>query len=178
MGSPEFEALLTQAERTQKVLWAAMILAIGVYGVVAWVAVPVGASPGTADTLRPIFWILAAALAAGSLLLHRRFRPRNAPGSTVASDADEPSNPLLRARTEHLAPRERAALAAVARGFGPWIVSLALNEAIAILGLVLSFLAGGPNEMLPLAGLAIALNLSMRPDARRRAEAALGRLGL
>jgi FtsH-binding integral membrane protein len=178
MHSPEFEALLAQADRTQKLLWTVLTLSIVLYAVVAWVAAPAAPNPELADTLRPFFWVAAAALAATSLLLSRRRSAATTPGSTAPGPEEAPANALLRARGEDLPPRERRALSAVAGGFTTWIACLVMNEAIAILGLVLAFLAGGPGEVVPFALLAIVLNLAMRPDVRRRAEAALGGMGL
>lgn len=178
MASPEFEALLAAADRTQKMLWAVLTLAIVLYGVVAYVAVPKAPDPALADTLRPILFVVAAGLAATSLVVFRRRKAQHIPGSTVSPEAGAQPNALLRARTEKLPPAERHALAEMARSFPTWLVCLVLNETIALLGLVLAFLAGGPDEVVPFAALAILLNLMMRPDARRRAATALGHVGL
>lgn len=178
MASPEFEATLARADRTQKMLWAMLTLSILLYAGVAYLAAPAAPDTSSGDTLRPILFVVAAGLAATSMLVFRRRRTQPAPGSTASPGADAPDNALLRVQMENLPPEERRALSHVARGFTTWIVCLVLNETIAILGLVLAFLAGGPDDVVPFAALAILLNLMMRPDARRRAASALGHVGV
>lgn len=178
MASSEFSATLARADRTQKMLWATLTLSIVLYAGVAYLAVPAASDASPADTLRPALFVVAAGLAATSMLISRRRRTLPAPGTTASSATGAPDNPLLRVRMENLPPEERRALSHVAAGFTTWILCLVMNEAIAILGLVLAFLAGRPDEVVPFAALAILLNLMMRPDARRRAESALGHIGL
>lgn len=178
MASPEFEAALARADRTQQLLWAMLTLSILLYAGVAYLAVPAAPVASTADTLRPALLVVAAALAATSMLMFQRRAAPPAPGSTARSAANAPHDALLRVRMEDLPLEERRALSHVARGFTTWIVCLVMNEAVAILGLVLAFLAGAASEVVPFAALAIVLNLTMRPDARRRAASALGHIGL
>ncbi len=56
-----------------------------------------------------------------------------------------------------------------------WLV---LNEAVAILGLVLALLAGTPADVIPFTIAALLLNAAMRPDNRGAVEPALGQVGI
>jgi hypothetical protein len=173
--SPQLEKLLVQTDRTQKLLWAVLTVSILVYAVIPYL-LERHPEPERAATLMPIFMILAAGLAAASLMLRRRVQAATGRGHPTSRPGR--THPLLQAQLDNLSPEESRAIQGVAAAFMPWILSLVLNESVAILGLMLALLGAGPDAGVPFAVLALILNLVMRPDAVGRTRASLGHIGL
>ena len=186
MLSPELEALLSRIDRVQKLVWTVLTLSIVLYGAVAFAVAGSREGSELAASLRPVFYLAAAGAAGLSWLVRRRSRAAALPRGTAptadalpaSQDALLRSNPELMAKVERLPERERRALSAAVRGFTPWMLCLVLNEAVAILGLVLALLAGTPADVIPFTLAALLLNAAMRPDNRRLVESALGRVGI
>jgi hypothetical protein len=184
--SPELDALLSRVDRVQKLVWTVLTLSIVLYGAVAFAVAGGREGSELGATLRPIFYLAGLAAAGVSWVLHRRARaaamPRStAPPAEALAGSREPlmrGNPEILAQFDRLPEREQRALMAAVRTFTPWMLCLVLNEAVAILGLVLALLAGTPGDVIPFTIAALILNAAMRPDSRRLVEAALGRVGI
>jgi hypothetical protein len=184
--SPELEALLSRIDRVQKLVWTVLTLSIVLYGAVAFALAGSREGSELGATLRPVFYLAAAGAAGLSWLVRRRSRAAALPRGTAPTPEAPPGsrdallrgNPALMAQVERLPERERRALLAAVRSFTPWMLCLVLNEAVAILGLVLALLAGTPADVIPFSIAALLLNAAMRPDGRSLVESALGRVGI
>jgi hypothetical protein len=184
--SPELKALLSRIDRVQMLVWTVLTLSIVLYGAVAFAVAGSREGSELGATLRPLFYLAGLCAAGLSWVLHRRARSAALPrGTAPASDPPAGSrdallrgNPEVLAQFERLPERERRALTTAVRGFTPWMLCLVLNEAVAILGLVLALLAGTSADVIPFTLAALILNAAMRPDNRGAVERALGQVGI
>lgn len=143
--------------RTVRILWGALLQSVLIYGAVGFIVV--GEGSGLDPTMETVLMGAAVALAPAVFVL--RFVLMGTVGLTVPP---LPSAPL-RATPEELATaRERA----TQRYQTGTLVGCAVAEAIAIFGLVLSFLGGDPMTFLPF-GVASAVLIAIqfpRPEVR------------
>jgi hypothetical protein len=172
MTSPAFQELVQGQERVQRVLWAALLVSIMLYGVVAHV---VTGTPDTATPVMPALWaaFAMAAFGAGGLSLawprvalsDDRLRQAMAREAVPSGSrgAIRPASAALRERVGRLDARERRLYSVMSAAFTASIVRLAMNESIAIHGLVLSILSHDPRWFWIFAFPAIALDIAMFP---------------
>jgi len=116
-------------------------------------------------------WTLTAAavgLAVASLLYRRVGLSHEALCAGLLKPIPESPGPL--GKLQSFSDGERRLYAAIVHMQTPFIVCLALNEGIALLGLVLAIGSGHPEAVLPFAGAAIALDALVFPNVERAAE--------
>jgi hypothetical protein len=162
-------------------IWVALMLACAVYAAVAFLVVdrPLGAelAQRARSLLDLIFPAAAVLLASGALLYQRAAlsesaigerlnRPRGVSVSNIVAPemAEAEEEPRSARREDH------RLLELVPVYLQAKIVTWALIETIAILGLVLAFVRGTPLTTMPYAGVAIVLLILTRPSLTRFIE--------
>lgn len=174
MVTTELRELLQGTSRILWVLWFAMTASIWLYVAVAFFVTGGARGPGAPEPM--ISWILGAlgvAMGVTSLLLPRflgsdeRLRATLEAPVDLESLARDPrtgaADPERLRRLERLSETERKLLTVPAFVFLPTILPLALNESVALFGLVLVFLTRSFDVILPFAIAATVLNLLSRP---------------
>jgi hypothetical protein len=124
---------IDQFARTTTILAGAIAASIPIYMVVAWLVAPTVATGADNDELVPLLAGILAALSAGHLVLASVFFANR-----------------VRAAEKLPTPEERLAGYRVAV-----IIAFALREAVAIYGLVLTFLSGDPRWCLGFGAVAL-----------------------
>lgn len=174
---------LQPIKRMYQLIWASLTAAVLLYLLVlVFISGQVSGMPSTIDPLlRGVLAVLGGLVGVSSLLHHshtqsdsylrrmmsrdmqprdieekaRKMTPRNR--SDAASVADAVSKLAL------LTPFDRRRYALAADGFLPFVLNLALNEAVALFGFVIAILSRDLWSYLPFGITAIALNVYMRP---------------
>jgi hypothetical protein len=187
MISPTLAEALRRPLLTQRVLWVGYTASIAVYYVVVQVlsrGAPV--APALPEALSPYLWLAAGVVALAAVLYRRRVNSdaylfallaRPAAPEELAKDGrtgrvDE----NYRRQIEAISESDRRFLALFSRLQTQLIVSLALHESIALLGLVLAFLHHDPASLVPFGAAAVALNLWVWPSRERLHERVAPRL--
>jgi hypothetical protein len=140
------------AQRLQilRVLWLAHCGSVAVFVVVCVMLRSGGPTANAAlvATLRPIFWVLALALATVSIWWRRSFVVAAPPPGPPGAGGQAPDQAWARLQSR-------------------CVIVWAMSEAVAVLGLVLGVLTRDVGEFLPFASAAVALLYVHRPAAWR-----------
>jgi len=135
---------------TLRVLWAALMSSVGLFGVVILVLPPAQVSPDT--TMLIVFAVTAASTAAMSFVLPRQIHARAANAATLGiHEVPDPDAPAgfgdarrVRVFTDPARARQRAAM--LYQQYT--ILSCALSESVALFGFVLNRLGHPPTTSL------------------------------
>lgn len=152
-GAPAMPPLMTL-----QIIWAALLLSAGMYVGLAFFVPFRGAGDMDIRVMELAFTVVALGLLAVSFVLPRRMLAQAA-AAKCAEEKKEPGS---------LSLSELAMLAQA-----PWIIRLALCEAVAVFGLVLVFLSQQPMKIVPFAALSALAMLAAFPSEsalRRAAE--------
>ncbi len=176
MQSPTFSALIEPMARVRRIIWLAFNAATIIYVLIAYMMFGSGGSMAAIVPANPLAipLIIIGALTA---LLSRRvsalIMPDRRLREIVARDPDPQSlarnqrtrriDPNRLQKIRSLSPHEQRLLAVASALFTPFVVRMALNESIALYGLVLSFISQSFPPVLPFAAVALALNLTVSP---------------
>ena len=171
MISPALRDALQPAERTCRILWLVLTLSMGLYVGVAFVVAQAGGQGAGIPFFAPALGAVAAATACVSIFAPRFLLSDERLRAAMAGEAARPALSLPfappapeRARlAEALGPEERRLLAVAELHFTPFVLQLALNEAIVIYGLVLALLERDFEAILPFAAAGVVLNVLARP---------------
>nr|MBK7068097.1 hypothetical protein [Deltaproteobacteria bacterium] len=173
---------------TQRILWFALLTSNVLYvGVLFYLRANRGGQslPAIDPMLAPAFAVVALGVSASSLLLPRRLYASFASSAPIEirdGVKEDPMGALQGFRRP--APSERifadtdaARRAALLRNMTPFIVGMALAEAVSLLGFVLGFLGAGEATFLPFFAVGVALQATRFPTMvaiERAFEAAHG----
>lgn len=175
MQSEAFTSLIRPIRTVRTVVWIALNVAIPLYVAVAWLQF--GAPSTTVGAFShpmalPLVTIAVAAAIAGRVLPSALFPPQRL-RDLMSRDADLPElarNPQTRAvddqrlaALEALPPHEQRLIAVAQASLTPFIVQLALQESVALWGLVLAILSKSAAAVIPFAAVALLLNLMVSP---------------
>ncbi len=170
MFSPKLAELLTTQERTSRIIWFAMCMAILLYGaVLVMIALDQSQSgePGDTSVMLPILAGMSVVTAIGTLMFKRHVFSDDALRAALsASPADVSALPGV----DDLEADEQRVLAVVMSRHTMSIIVLALQESIAIYGLVLGFIARDPVMFAPFGAVALVLHLFEFPRTQILAE--------
>ncbi|MDC0357243.1 hypothetical protein OAO01_00375 [Oligoflexia bacterium] len=180
--SESFNELTKQQRLVQKILWFAFTMSIIFLFAMSYMlsASMTGQAVMGSDFPKGIFALAAVGLAAASVLIKRHFSS----DSYITQKLTEEVNletlatiPKTRqidaerlAKLEKLEPFEQSAFAFISAGTKSQIISLALNESIMVLGLVLSILEQNATTAVPYAVAAIGLNILTYPKPEKALE--------
>ena len=157
-----------------RILWAAFTFSIVIYGVIAFVLFSGNATPGAADpNLQMVCTAVGVLLAIASLSLGKLLLSDEQIRSLISKTPDleklatnrqtqQVDNGFLE-QLKQLPEREQRLLSLSPLLLTMNILRLALNELIAILGIVLAITAQNPQLFIPFAGAALLLNLVQFP---------------
>ena len=159
---------------TLRIFWVALLVSNAIYmGVVFFLRAGRAAAETQSDprSMAPAFALVALGLAVASVLLPPRLYAAGVSARPVATRDDVKSDPMgAQQGFRRPAPTERVfAAPAAARGVAlaaylpPFIVGMALAEAVSLLGFVLGFLGAAPWMFLPFFGVGIALQATRFP---------------
>lgn len=186
MLSPELQKLLKPILVVQKILWAALTLSIFAHVAAAFFVLSgsTGGGPARSPAVAPLFYTLAMGAALFSVLYRRRafseerlrarLREEHTFGLRHSGDVTSPRLAARLQAVEDLPPADRRLLFLAGSLTVPIIVCLVINEAIAILGLVLAFTSVSATAAVPFGAVALVLNFMMFP---RTAEILTGAQG-
>lgn len=173
--------------QTLRILWFALLTSNVLYVAVLLFlrANRQGPAPVPDPMLAPAFALAALGLAATSVLLPPRLYASAAAATTVATREDIKDDPMgaqqgfrRPAASERIfADASLARSAALGAYMSPFIVGMALAEAVSLLGFVLGFLGGAAVVFLPFFVVGVALQASRfpaLPTVERAFEAAQG----
>ena len=171
MVSPTLNKLLTGRSFVLWILWGAMTLSIAIYVVVAYVATQqegTAVDPAVLGTMQTAMTGVGVAAALASVLL-RLF------GASDARIRARLTSGAARSETPEGLDEAGARLLTLAPWYFPmFVVQLAINESVAIFGLVLAFMGRDGALILPFAVAAVVLNFMAFPRlhaiVRRGAE--------
>jgi len=183
MISAEFEEAIKPIKRLYHLLWFSLTTAIVLYLMVLIIRSDSAALlPSAIDPLvRVILTVVAVLVGIGSLLYHRythsesylrRMMSRDiqlhdieekARKLTAQAKSNSSTGSSAKASLAMLTAFDRQRYALAADGFVPFVLNLALNEAVALLGFVLAILSRDIWPYLPFAVAAMALNIYMLP---------------
>jgi hypothetical protein len=175
MQSEAFTSLVRPMQIARTVVWIALNGAILLYVVIA--CLRFGAPSTTAGAFShpmalPLVAVAVAAVIAGRVLPTVIFPPQRrrdllARDPDVRSLARNPRTGALDeerlARLEALPPHEQRLIAAAGASFTPFIIQLALQESVALCGLVLALLSESAAPIIPFAAVALVLNFMVSP---------------
>ncbi len=162
---------LAHRMRVPWILWAAMLMSTGVYLLVLAVAQRAEAPPDRlmAILLNVVALGIAVSSVAVPLLLWRVARATLEPGVDEVPDHDaEPGLFRDAVPTKRVIPEGRELVAeALTKVFTPFVLSLALSEAVCIFGFLVAFLGHPPLLWVPLYALGVVLLLLRAPKLSR-----------
>jgi hypothetical protein len=176
MHSEVFASLIQPIQTTRTIIWVALNVAILAYVGVACSLFGVPSS--TADAFghplaMPLIALAVANAVAGRVLppmmlprqrlhdlLNRDTEPRDLARDPRTGTVD---NERLR-KLQTLPQREQRLIAIAQASFSPFIVQLALQESVALYGLILAFLSKTAAPLIPFATAALILNLTVSPQ--------------
>lgn len=141
-----------------QIIWGAMLLSIGMYVGVAFFVPFTGEATAETRVMELALTVVALVLLAVSFVVPRRMLAQAIAQRQAEGEKDPGAIPL-------------AALVTAAQS--PWIVRLALCEAVAVFGLMLVFLSHQPMKIVPFAALSALAMLAAFPSEsalRRAAE--------
>ncbi len=169
MLSPQLQQLVKPLEFRARIIWAVMTWSVVIYGIIpALMTNPVPSPLG--QSMPALFMCVAAAITILSLIiwnyynsdrfidwaLHKLAQPSKGENETLKT----------------LTPVERKLYTLAQTSLVPIIVVLALNESVAICGVIPALEAQSVNTFLPYGTVAILLNLLMFPKFAARLERA------
>jgi F0F1-type ATP synthase membrane subunit c/vacuolar-type H+-ATPase subunit K len=174
MRSTALNEVLRPARFTQGILWVALTMSIVIYVGVAWMVASQRAESRPLDPTLELGVTLVAFLLAGASVVMPRWllsddRIREflgkewSPAEFLGNRRPIAGMDAVVAKLRLLPEHERKLAGVPALFFTPFILRMVLNEAVAILGLVLAFLSGRFEPVLPFAITAIVLNLLAFP---------------
>jgi hypothetical protein len=158
MPSPTMKELVKSQQTILTIIWIALTFSIAVYAALAlfFAGKLPGRPPGVIERLEPILYFAALAPGLVSFFLWRSFQSSERIRTRLAGRADD-SQPAA-----DDGPEKR--LSRLARTYTvSCITGLALNESVAMMGLVFSLWLRQPRNVLPFAAVAAILNLIMFP---------------
>lgn len=182
MASPQLARLVEARERVARFLWLGLTLPILVYAGIAAAVAPrasAGVDPARATNMVGVLYAVAAAIALAAFAIRRRAHSDERIRAVIQGDPARFAGrrAAMAAGLAHAAgldTTETRIFLAVEQAHRGVLVSLALHDMMAVIGLVASILSGDRWAALPFAAAAFALNLSLYPrfeDILRRAEA-------
>jgi hypothetical protein len=158
MHSPELRAVLRSQQQVLTILWAALIASAAIYVVVSFLVAPAEV-PEAPQELVIVLGIVAVAVAIASMVMPRKLLPDNAVRGRMQA-----KRPAAVGAHKRLSEREQRLASVAGLYMAPWLVGMVLAEAVAIFGLVLVFITGDPNMVIPFAVVGAALMLLKRPN--------------
>jgi hypothetical protein len=172
-NSETFSELLQALESRQKLIWLGMTLGSTIYVPLVFVDVTMTAGRELVQNLGWAFYALAGMFAVASVMIrtyfsawwlkvqwHRQVSPRQlatADTETGQTDGDKLT------KLESLDETEIKLLGLAQANLVPLLLSLALNDLIAVTGLVFVLYGAGKISLIPFVGTAILLNIGMYP---------------
>lgn len=189
-----FQQIIEKSAKTQKILWGAFTFTIFLYSGVAFVVASKMSGPVDEDLVRLVRLILvgvSAACAVGATLYRRRafseaglrrLLDRAVDLRKLASSRQGRNGPLVLdparlASLQAMEPADQKLVGLVQGTQVTLIISLGLQEVIAVFGLVLAFVSRAGNAVLPFAAVALILNVFAFPDPTALVERARRLLG-
>jgi hypothetical protein len=176
----ELQEALQPIQRLYWVLWSALTSALLLYCAVILLVARNEPDPMNAmdPTARTVLILLAIGLAFGSFFFRRHNRSdpylrallgrenqlKDAEDRARKLIAQARTDPTLVSRLSLLIPFDRKRYCLAADLFLPFVLNLALNEMVAILGFVLALPSQNVGVCILFATVALLLNLHMRPD--------------
>ena len=156
------------------ILWSALTLTILFYVALAYVLNSKGQPAQPFETgLRTALYLIAAAIGVLSLLLRSRSLSEGHIYDKLKEEADPQALATNRETGEidqerlksikSLTPLEMKAVGLSGMYFTTMLISLAMNEAVALFGLLLAVLERRPEPVIPFAAAGLALNLIIFP---------------
>lgn len=180
MISPALDSLIAPAARIHQLLWAVLTFSLVLYGVVAFLLARPEEARELPATLSVAFALAACAIAGvafripAAMLRDEKLRAVLAPEPSPEALAKHPQtgqvDPDRRRRIAELPSNDQRLLRLPGAALTPFILRLAMHEAIGILGLVLSLLSHTFAPAVPFLLAAIALNWLARPRLRALSE--------
>ena len=175
MQSEAFTSLVRPLQTTRTLIWISLNVAIVLYVVVACIQFGVPSTTAGAFS-HPMAWPLVAIAVAATIagrMFPTMFYPPQRLRDLLTRDADlraiarNPQTGALDeerlAKLEALSQQEQRLIAVAQASFTPFIVQLAIQEAVALCGLVLAFLSQSAAPVIPFAAAALLLNLMVPP---------------
>ncbi len=165
MNSPEFDQLVRAQSFIRRILWFSMTLSILVLLALVHLLPMFEGDAGVEPTpLRAAFGCVAIINGLVSLLLPRFMLS----DERLRKELNTEFDPTRFQRADspgigNLNPDEQKLYGVVATSFIPFILRMALNESIALLGFVLSAVTKSPESLIPMALVALGLNLAAFP---------------
>ena len=172
-NSETFSELLQAIESRQKLIWFGMTLGSTVYVPLAFVDVTMATGLELAQNLGWAFYALAGVLAVASVMIRtyvspwwlkaqwqRQVSPRQL--ATADTGTDQIGGDKL-AKLESLDETETKLLSLAQANLVPLLLSLGLNDLIAVIGLVFVLCGASKTSLIPFVGTAILLNIGMYP---------------
>jgi hypothetical protein len=172
-NSETFSELLQAIESRQKLIWFGLTLSSTVYVPLAFVDVTVATGRELVQNLGWAFYALAGVLAVASVMIrtyfsawwlkaqwHRQVSPR--PPATAGTETGQMGDDEL-AKLESLDETEIKLLSLAQANLVPLLLSLGLNDLIAVTGLVFVLCGANKVSLIPFVGTAIILNIGMYP---------------
>lgn len=180
MDSQSLKEMLRPRMFVLKILWTAMVLTVLLFVGLAYF-MNAQRQPGVAQPeLRMVLYVVAGVLALLSFFLRRMFLSSQRNQSTSAlkkalralvGDAQtEATDAEMPAQVKRLKSIEAKAAALSGRYFTAMLLSLAMHEAIAMCGMILSMIEHRFEPMLPFAIAAIVLDLLVYPRLDKYVE--------
>ncbi len=156
------------------ILWAALIASVGIHVLAAYLATQGQPAVAIAEPVWVVMSLCAAGAAVASLLVPRWSPSNERILRVMRKDIDLrelATNPQSRILDESrleglrsLSEHEQRLVGLTRMYFTPFILGMALSEAVAIFGLVLAILGRSPENMLPFAAAAILLMVTKYPN--------------
>jgi hypothetical protein len=185
MLSDTLKELLRPLEIVPRIIWAAFTLSMLIYVCIVYYMAWAGqlsslVNADVAKVLLTVCPVVAAVLVCVSFLVRRLpfsgrlVKARLASPIELSCHFTNPHTRLInehkRAKIESLSHTEQKLLQVSTMCFPPTLLSMVLNEAIVILGLLLAILTGTTTAIVPYAVIGITLNVVMFPSIRAFVE--------
>lgn len=180
MVSNELAEALEPIKRLYWILWAALTVPLLLYFVVLQIAMGNEPDPTNAigPTVRSVLILLVVVLTIGSFFYRRHNRSdaylatllgrsdqiKDVEARTRKLIAEAKTDPNISSRLSSLVPFDRRRYCLASDSFLPFVLDLALNESVAVLGFVLALLERNIALYIPFATVALFLNVYIRPD--------------
>jgi hypothetical protein len=173
-NSETFSELLQAIESRQKLIWLGLTVSSTVYVPLAFVDATITAGRELVQNLGWAFYALAGVLAVASVMIrkcslstwwlkaqwHRQVSPRQL--ATADTETGQMGDDQL-AELGSLNETEIRLLGLAQTNLVPLLLSLGLNDLIAVTGLVLVLCGASKTSLIPFLGTAILLNIGMYP---------------
>src|SRR5262245_47811261 len=167
MVSSTLQEVLATTGRTMRMIWISLVVSTLFFVVVAFLRTPAHTG-GLSAIVQQSLIGLAVCIGAASLLYRRaRLSDKAVAAGLFLEEANSAgSNTML----EGLSAAERRVFGAILHILSPLIICLALNEAVALIGIALAMLSGQPKSVLPFAAASVILSALVYPNIERRGE--------